>query len=166
MNARIVLDPSLSYVELNASVSRLGWEHVAGPAYPPLVPDEPEFASWRRDTDSLTYACNPVAWLRVLDLSAVAEAAQRLALIGSLPLLGYDQLPRLLRAGDRSGSCSACWRWTCYARRSIFRPCGRSCITASPPSRGRPSASSPAFDHEPGASSAYRVRLLTSPALS
>jgi hypothetical protein len=65
VTARIVLDPELSYVELDASVRRLGWEHLAGPAYPPLVPGEPEFASWRQGTDSLAYTCNPVAWLRV-----------------------------------------------------------------------------------------------------
>lgn len=100
MSARLVLAPTLSYVELDALVRGLGWEHVSGPAYPPLVPGEPEFASWRQSGDRLGYTCNPAVWLRVLDVSAVAEAARRLALVSSLPLLGYAELPGLLRSGD------------------------------------------------------------------
>jgi hypothetical protein len=98
VNARVVLAPELSYVELDATVRRLGWEHVSGPTYPPLVAGEPELATWRQGGDSLSYICNPVAWLRVLDLSAVAEAARRLALVASLPLLEDDELRRLLRS--------------------------------------------------------------------
>jgi hypothetical protein len=100
VNAKLVLEPGLSYVDIDETVRRLGWQPVSGPAYPPLVPGEPEFAAWRQGDDSLAYTCNPVAWLRVLDLSAVAEPARRLALIAGLPLLEYARLPRLLRSAD------------------------------------------------------------------
>jgi hypothetical protein len=98
VSARIVLDPELPYERIAAAVEELGWRHVGGPQYPPLVPGEPEFATWRRDDDTLVYACNPVAWLRVLDLTAVTDPWQRLALLAALPLLPHDQLPQLLRS--------------------------------------------------------------------
>lgn len=48
MSAKLVLEPGLSYVDLDDAVRQLGWEHVSDPAYPPLVAGEPEFAAWRQ----------------------------------------------------------------------------------------------------------------------
>ena len=98
MSTRLVLMPELAYESLDATVRGLGWQPMTGPAGPPLVVGEPEFATWAQDDDLLTYACNPVAWLRVLDLSGVAEPARRSELLAAVPLLEYDRLPRLLRS--------------------------------------------------------------------
>ena len=98
MNARVVVAPELPYKDLALALERLGWRYVSGPARPPLVPGEPEFASWRIGEESLVYTCNPVVWLRVLDLSAITGAARRLALITAVPSLEYRRVAGLLRS--------------------------------------------------------------------
>jgi hypothetical protein len=97
---RLVVVPELSYDELNAALGELGWAFESGPSYPPLVAGEPELATWRRGDDNLLYACNPVAWLRVLDLSDVSHPSDRLALALRLPLLDSARIARLLRTRD------------------------------------------------------------------
>lgn len=96
---RVVLQPELSYTDLATVLVNFGWAFRSGPKYPPLVAGEPEFAVWGRDGDAtLVYTCNPVVWLRILDLSAAGGAADRKALVMQLPLLGPSHIGRLLRS--------------------------------------------------------------------
>ena len=95
---RLVLAPEERYSTLAATLQSLGWEVASEPAHPPLVDGEPEFASWRKEDDTVVYTCNPVAWLRLVDISAVSRPADRLALVTRLPMLDPGRIARLVRA--------------------------------------------------------------------
>lgn len=95
---RLVLAPEVPYSRLASTLESLGWCFVSGPAYPPLVDGEPEFASWRREDDTVVYTCNPVAWLRLVDISAVSRPVDRLALVTQLPMLDPGRVARLVRS--------------------------------------------------------------------
>lgn len=98
---RIVLSPEMTYVELNSALAERGWVWTSGPSTLPLVPDEPELTTWRHDTaGSLVYTCNPVVWLRLLDLAAVTDPSERVALALGLPQLESEEIGRVLRSGD------------------------------------------------------------------
>jgi len=98
---RVVLRPELTYAELADRVEARGWAWHSGPALPPLVAGEPELAAWRHPTaGDLVYTCNPVAWLRLLDLAAVSDPAERIELLVGLPLLESDDVGPLLRSGS------------------------------------------------------------------
>jgi hypothetical protein len=73
MNARLVLMPELRFGELAARLGQAGW-HAAGQAADPILPGEPEHATFERpDGGRLVYTFNPVCALRVLDTSAADE---------------------------------------------------------------------------------------------
>ncbi len=97
---RIVLVPRLTFDELNVLVAERGWAIKSGPTTPPLAEGEPELCAWRHDTSgTLVYTCNPVVWLRLLDLGGVTDAAERMALAAGLPQLESGGIGRLLRSG-------------------------------------------------------------------
>ena len=98
---RVVLRPELTYAELAGQVEARGWVWHSGPTLPPLVAGEPELSAWRHPTaGDLVYTCNPVAWLRLLDLAAVSDPAERIHLLLGLPLLESEDIGPLLRSAS------------------------------------------------------------------
>lgn len=97
----MVIDPAVTFAELDAVVRRAGWSPRGELATAPLVAGEPEVATWTRPTaGTLTYTCNPAVWLRVLDLSTVEDPAAAVALAVQLPHRGIEAVTRLLRSGS------------------------------------------------------------------
>jgi hypothetical protein len=95
----MILDTAVTFADLDAAVTDLGWVRHGTTAAPPLVPGEPEVATWTHPlAGTLVYTCNPVVWLRVLDLGTVERAAA-VALAVRLPHLGESAIAALLRAG-------------------------------------------------------------------
>jgi hypothetical protein len=115
---RLVLAPEVTYSRLASTLENLGWCFVSGPAYPPLVSGEPEFGSWRKEGDTVAYTCNPVAWLRLVDISGVSRPVDRLDLVTQLPMLDPGRVARLVRSrtaedvllGILASGCHRCAR--------------------------------------------------------
>jgi hypothetical protein len=94
----MVLDTAVTFPDVEAAAADLGWQLVGTTALPPLVPGEPEVATWTQPgAGTLVYTCNPAVWLRVLDLEGV-EPAAAVALALRLPHLGEAAIAALLRA--------------------------------------------------------------------
>lgn len=99
MTTPMILDTAVTFADLDTAVTSLGWERHGTTAAPPLVPGEPEVATWTHPwAGTLVYTCNPAVWLRVLDLGAV-EPRAAVALALRLPHLGESAIAALLRAG-------------------------------------------------------------------
>ena len=70
-------------------------------AAPPIIPGEPEFASWSRGGDAkLSYTFNPVVHLRVLVFHGERADALRAEASVRLPAIGLADLRRLLQSDD------------------------------------------------------------------
>jgi hypothetical protein len=74
MTRRLVLEPGLQFVELDAVLSSHGWSGGPAVTFAPLVPGEPELARWTKQSAALDYACNPAIWFRTLDGRDVSDA--------------------------------------------------------------------------------------------
>lgn len=98
----LLLDPDLGFDRIASALEALGWRRAdPGLAQAPLVPGEPELAtwSWGGEKPHCVYSFNPVARLRVLDLATVppplrAQIAER------LPPLDTDDLLRRLASTE------------------------------------------------------------------
>lgn len=102
----LLLDPDLEFHRITEVLEGLGWRRTdPGLAEPPLVPNEPELATWTRGgidaggKPYCVYSFNPVARLRVLDLATVPPPL-RAQIAEQLPLLDVDELLRRLALAD------------------------------------------------------------------
>lgn len=95
MSAHLVLMPELRFAELGALLGRAGWQTVSQ-ASDPLVPGEPEHASFERTGARVVYTYNPVCALRVLDTTAAGAAA----LDAALPLADAGAVRGWLASAD------------------------------------------------------------------
>jgi hypothetical protein len=101
-NTSLVLEPGLTFADLESRLARVGWtRRPASTALPSILPGEPELAQWRSHLDDavLTYTFNPVVQLRVLRLSGHG-AAHRASLSRVLPTLETADLARGLESAD------------------------------------------------------------------
>ncbi len=93
----LVLLPNFSFANLEVRLAELGWTAQASTMVrPPILPGEPEMASWRKQDVLLTYSFNPVVGLRVIHLSGGEAAASRRELAEHLPSLELGELETLL----------------------------------------------------------------------
>jgi hypothetical protein len=95
VNRKLVLIPALRFGELAALLGQHGWT-LAQQAAEPLVPGEPEHASFERGQARLVYTCNPVCHFRVLD-TALAGAA---GLDAALPVVSTGAVADWLASDD------------------------------------------------------------------
>lgn len=96
--ASLVLLPTLSYRELASKLTEAGWvEQPSTLKAAPLIPGEPEAASWRKDEVLLTYTFQPVVSLRLLNSSRLDCLME---LEGRLPVLEPSELETLLTSSD------------------------------------------------------------------
>lgn len=101
-NPTLVIRPECGFERIAAALARAGWERAPDTsAAPPLVPGEPEFASWSRGEEGrVSYTFNPVARLRVLVFYGPGAAGLFEEAGRSLPTLGLADLRELLQAAD------------------------------------------------------------------
>lgn len=105
--ATLVVRPEVTFDELGAALARAGWARGRDRlAAPPLVPGEPEFASWSRGAgagegaERISYSFNPVAGFRVLVFRGARAAESRAETALSLPALAPADLRPLLQSRD------------------------------------------------------------------
>jgi hypothetical protein len=97
----LVLTPAFTFDELEARLSASGWSaQPSNAATSPLIPGEPEFASWRKGTTLLSYSFNPVVRLRVLTVTGSDGHAAHRELMSALPWLDASDIRTLLREDD------------------------------------------------------------------
>lgn len=100
----LVLQPSFAFAQIEAALARLGWARAADTSVaPPLVPGEPEFASWSRGDAGgarISYTFNPVVRLRVLVFYGERAGALLAEAVSALPALGLKELRELLQSND------------------------------------------------------------------
>lgn len=105
MKPTLVLLPSISFTQTDATLAPLGWTRSPDTAVaPPIIPGEPEFASWSRydgeERARISYTFNPVVRLRVLVFYGSRAAELRDEAASALPALGLAELRELLQAAD------------------------------------------------------------------
>ena len=104
MSQNLVLHPAITFAELSEALSGLGWNRSADTSVaPPLLPGEPEFASWSHAGNAgarLSYTFNPVVRLRVLVFYGPRAAELRDEAERALPSLGLAELRELLQSAD------------------------------------------------------------------
>lgn len=93
----LLVKPEVSFQQISHSLQALGWQEVRQADQPPLLKDEPEYASWTwcGQKPVLIYSFNPVARLRVLD-AATLPPSMRGDIAASIPLLHDTDVDDLL----------------------------------------------------------------------
>jgi hypothetical protein len=91
--------PWLTFDEVAARLAALGWRGGADVAYAPLVPGEPEVATWTLGRATLAYTCNPAVWLRLVEATGVDDASWG-AVARALPHLDERGIAGLLQSAD------------------------------------------------------------------
>jgi hypothetical protein len=89
MSVVVILDPSCSYRVVEAAFLEDGWSGGPVTALAPLVPGEPEAATWRREGFAVRYTCDPVMWFRLLRSDADVQ-------LPDLPRVTVDEVDVLL----------------------------------------------------------------------
>ena len=101
MTVSLVLDPNVSFRMLADSLAELGWQRRPDTSVaPPIIPGEPEFASWSRGEDRISYTFNPVVRLRVLAFYGEDAGSARARVRDALPMLELEELEELLRSSE------------------------------------------------------------------
>lgn len=110
MQPKLVLQPSIAFAQIEATLSRLGWARSADTSVaPPILPGEPEFASWSRASEGgragddgarISYTFNPVVRLRVLVFYGPRAGELRAEAASALPMLELSDLRELLQSAD------------------------------------------------------------------
>jgi hypothetical protein len=103
MDVTLVVHPKVTFAQLGVALARLGWTRGRDAlAAPPIIPDEPEFASWSaRGRDAqISYTFNPVVHLRVLVFYGERADTHRSEVDRAIPTLGIEELPELLHSAD------------------------------------------------------------------
>jgi len=100
---RLVAAPTLSFEELDETLSGLGWFLESESQTPPLIPGEPELCVYthRQAGARITYTFNPVVNLKVLAFDGRDAAAQRALVAGRVPVLDGAAIRRLQASEDR-----------------------------------------------------------------
>jgi hypothetical protein len=99
----LVLQPGCTFAQMAAALERAGWTRGHDTlAAPPIIPGEPELASWsaRGDGAQISYTFNPVVHLRVLVFYGARAGEQCGEVEGILPTLGLQDLRDLLQSTD------------------------------------------------------------------
>lgn len=97
----LVLVPGCDFDRLEAELSRMSWIRSPDTAVaPPIIPGEPEFASWSNSGDRISYTFNPVARLRVLTFYGSGAPRRRAEVRDALPTLELEELEELLRSSE------------------------------------------------------------------
>ncbi len=106
----LLVQPEVPFSQIEQTLKALGWRLEQQPADAPLVPDEPEFASWTWGGQKpvLIYSYNPVASLRVLDV-ATAPPEMRGDIAVNLPLLQDRDVDDLLFAPEPGRRLLGLW---------------------------------------------------------
>src|ERR1041384_5981601 len=101
MTVSLVLDPDVSFRLLADSLAELAWQRRPDTSVaPPIIPGEPEFASWSKGEDRISYTFNPVVRLRVLAFYGEGAGSARARVRDALPMLELDELEELLRSSE------------------------------------------------------------------
>src|SRR5262249_13101398 len=102
MQPTLIPQPAISFPQIDQTLSRLGWARAADTlAAPPIIPSEPEFASWSwPDGGSISYTFNPAVKLRILVFYGPRAGDQSAEVEGILPTLGFPELRELLQSRD------------------------------------------------------------------
>lgn len=98
---RLVLHPGCDFQRLEAALARMSWTRSPDTSVaPPIIPGEPEFASWSREGDRISYTFNPVARFRVLNFKGEGAGSRRAEVRDAVPTLELDELEELLRSSE------------------------------------------------------------------
>lgn len=101
MTLSLVLNPNVSFQALASSLDQLGWERRPDTSVaPPIIPGEPEFASWSNEDDRISYTFNPVVRLRVLAFYGGGAGSRRSEVRDALPMLELEELEESLRSSE------------------------------------------------------------------
>lgn len=108
MSTSLIIQPHCAFALIDDALARLGWTRSADSSVaPPILPGEPEFASWSRvgDDDAedgarISYTFNPVVRLRVVVFYGARAGAHRAEVEDALPTLDVDELHDFLRSAD------------------------------------------------------------------
>ena len=101
MTFSLVLKPNVSFQSLTGSLDQLGWQRRPDTSVaPPIIPGEPEFASWSREGDRISYTFNPVARFRVLNFKGEGAGSRRAEVRDAVPTLELEELEELLRSSE------------------------------------------------------------------
>lgn len=101
--AKLVLAPHAGFATVAEGLAALDWQREPDRSVmPPSIPGEPELVSWSRPGEDTraTYTFNPVVRLRVIALSGERAAERAREAAARLPVLGDDELERLLASAD------------------------------------------------------------------
>jgi hypothetical protein len=99
----LVLAPELVFATVSATLQHLGWRRDPDLTAPePILPGEPELASWVRDGGAarVIYGFHPAIALRVLGFTGIAAERLRRQAAEHLPTLPAEEIPALLRSPE------------------------------------------------------------------
>ncbi|MGI9303175.1 MAG: hypothetical protein ACR2RB_10770 [Gammaproteobacteria bacterium] len=99
----LVLRPEIDFHTIEQSLLDLNWQRMDnGTAQPPLVPGEPELATWvsADGTQRIVYSFNPVVKLRVLSFAGTDSQNACREITPRLPALQHADLTRLLASAE------------------------------------------------------------------
>jgi hypothetical protein len=101
MPGSLVVHPNWSFERLVSVLVTLGWQQEPDRTMTaPLIPGEPELATFRHGADRIVYTFNPAVSLRVLAFHGPDTRARLAEASGRLPILTADDIRRLLRSTD------------------------------------------------------------------
>lgn len=101
---RLVIAPGTGFAAISGTMLASGLRPVPAEAVtPPLIPGEPEFASWISDEDGsrVDYSFNPPVLLRVLSVSGASSPRWHSLLSGALEVFDTNHLAALLQSASR-----------------------------------------------------------------
>jgi hypothetical protein len=96
-----ILDPAYSFLQLQQTLTPIGWQQQADPtAPPPSLPNEPDMAVWVHSStgDRLIYTFQPAMHLRVLRMEGNHAAQHQAELVKQLPILTIQDAERLMQS--------------------------------------------------------------------
>ena len=101
MQLTLVIQPNTTFARIDTTLSKHGWKRAPDTSVaPPIIPGEPEFASWSKEEDRISYTFNPVARLRVLAFYGDVAGSRRSQVRDVVPTLELDELEELLRSSE------------------------------------------------------------------
>jgi hypothetical protein len=100
-HSTLIAAPQLSFGELRAQLTEIGWE-LESASETPIIAGEPELAVFihQPDQTSIHYTFNPVVKLRVLQFRGPNAGQEYLRVAGAIPLLNVTDLRALLSAAE------------------------------------------------------------------
>ena len=98
-----ILDLAYSFLQLQQTLTPIGWQQQADPtAPPPILPNEPDMAVWVHSStgDRLIYTFQPAMHLRVLRIEGNHVAQYQAELVKQFPILTIQDAERLMQSLD------------------------------------------------------------------